>query len=267
MHVWVCKHWILYVSRCKYLSFWSIRFASPYLSGSLSSFWEQTAFSFNNFTPRFHLSLPELLPSMHSCPVWQPPVYSFDMYHHHSTSTIQSETTTKMTSPNLQNLVDPNLDQKMSSSICGQRPDFWLAIFVFGFGVPLFIDSNETTHGMKWGLWTIHKLLLAAVYGFILFVHYSKWRDKLPPRAAFYNYVVVMFVTNAVTLFACGLAGIGASFGLWLYNFMLFLYHCFYLPFMYVTFSADLFQEEDLLLDNAYYAEMKDAGFFDDDWD
>ncbi|PSR89128.1 Serine/threonine-protein kinase [Actinidia chinensis var. chinensis] len=89
------------------------------------------------------------------------------------------------------------------------------AIFVFGFGVPLFIDSNETTHGMKWGLWTIHKLLLAAVYGFILFVHYSKWRDKLPPRAAFYNYVVVMFVTNAVTLFACGLAGIGASFGLW----------------------------------------------------
>ncbi|KAL6992176.1 Cullin-associated NEDD8-dissociated protein 2 [Sarracenia purpurea var. burkii] len=57
------------------------------------------------------------------------------------------------------------------------------AIFVFGFGVPLFIDNDETTHRMKWGLWTIHKLLLAVVYGFILFVHYSKWRDKLPPRS------------------------------------------------------------------------------------
>lgn len=28
-----------------------------------------------------------------------------------------------------------------------------------------------------------------------------------------------------------------------------------------------LSQAEDLLLDNAYYSEMKDAGFFDADWD
>ncbi|KAF5957700.1 hypothetical protein HYC85_004925 [Camellia sinensis] len=141
------------------------------------------------------------------------------------------------------------------------------AIFVFGFGVPLFIDSNETTQRMKWGLWTIHKLLFTAVYGFILFVHYLKWRDRLPPKPMFYNYAVVMFGINAVALFACGLAGIGAGFGLWLYNFTFICYHCLYLPFLYVTFSADLFQEEDLLLDNAYYSEMKDAGFFDADWD
>ncbi|KAH7852379.1 hypothetical protein Vadar_024158 [Vaccinium darrowii] len=141
------------------------------------------------------------------------------------------------------------------------------AIFVFGFSVPLFFDGEETTHRMKWGLWTINKLLLAAVYGFILFVHSSKWQDKLPPRPMFYNYVVAMFVTNAVALFAYTLSGIGFTFGPWLYNLTLFCYHSLYLPFLYITFSADIFQEEDLLLDNAYYSEMKDAGFFDVDWD
>ncbi|KAJ4713173.1 transmembrane protein adipocyte-associated 1-like [Melia azedarach] len=78
-------------------------------------------------------------------------------------------------------------------------------IYVFGFGFPLFIDV-ESTHRMKWGLWIIHKLLLTAVYGFILFVHFSKWREKLPTRPAFYHYVVVMFVVSAggiVRLCAC----------------------------------------------------------------
>ncbi|KAA8541027.1 hypothetical protein F0562_024835 [Nyssa sinensis] len=141
------------------------------------------------------------------------------------------------------------------------------AIFVFGFGVPLFIDGDKTTYRVKWGLWSIHKLLLTVGYGYILFVHYSKWRDKLPPRPAFYNYVIVMFAINVVAFLACGLAGSGAGFGLWLYNFTVICYHSLYLPFLYVTFLADIFQEEDWLLDNAYYSEMKDAGFFDADWD
>ncbi|KAJ4847142.1 hypothetical protein Tsubulata_050263 [Turnera subulata] len=93
------------------------------------------------------------------------------------------------------------------------------AIYVFGFRVPLFIDTVDSTQRMKWGLWIIQKLLLTAVYGYILFVHFSKWREKLPPRPSFYNYIIVMF------------------------------------------------SEEDFLLDNAYYSEMKDAGFFDADWD
>lgn len=76
-----------------------------------------------------------------------------------------------------------------------------------------------------------------------------------------------MFSINAVAFFACGLAGIGASFGIWLYSFLAVCYHSLYLPFVYVTFLADFFQEEDFLLDNAYYSEMRDAGFFDADWD
>ncbi|XP_050256750.1 protein CANDIDATE G-PROTEIN COUPLED RECEPTOR 2-like isoform X1 [Quercus robur] len=143
-------------------------------------------------------------------------------------------------------------------------------IYVFGFGVPLFVDGVGTTSKLKWSLWIIHKLLLTAVYGFILFVHFSKWRARLPPSAArpgFYNYIVIMFVINAVALFACGLAGLGAGFGIWLYNLTVTCYHSLYLPLLYVTFLADFFQEDDFLLENAYYSEMKDAGFFDADWD
>ncbi|KAJ8752736.1 hypothetical protein K2173_007046 [Erythroxylum novogranatense] len=141
------------------------------------------------------------------------------------------------------------------------------AVYVFGFGVPLFIDGVDGTQRMKWGFWIIHKLLLAGVYGYILFVHFTKWRENLPLRPAFYNYVTVMFILNAVALFACGFAGIGVSIGIWLYIFTVICYHCFYLPIVYVAFLADLFQEEDFLLENAYYSEMKDAGFFDVEWD
>ncbi|KAL3335520.1 hypothetical protein AABB24_031640 [Solanum stoloniferum] len=140
------------------------------------------------------------------------------------------------------------------------------AIFIFGFGVPLFLDVEIADRG-KWGVWCTNKLLLTAAYGYILFVHFSKWRDKLPPRPAFYNYVIVMFVTTAVMLFSCGLAGIRGGFGLWLYNLTVVCYHSLYLPFLYVTFLADFFKEEDWLLDSAYYSEMKDAGFFDADWE
>ncbi|KAL6549336.1 hypothetical protein OROHE_008453 [Orobanche hederae] len=140
------------------------------------------------------------------------------------------------------------------------------AIFIFGFGVPLFI-TTDATHWGKWSVLFIHTLVLASVYCYILFVHYSKWRDKLPPRPSFYNYVVMMFIVNSVALFATGLAGIGLGIGLWLYNFIIIGRHSLYLPFLYVTFLADFFQEEDWLLDNAYYSEMKDAGFFDTDWD
>ncbi|GAY55934.1 hypothetical protein CUMW_167900 [Citrus unshiu] len=139
-------------------------------------------------------------------------------------------------------------------------------IYVFGFGFPLFIDV-DSTHRMKWGFWIIHELLLTAVYGFILFVHFSKWREKLPSRPAFYHYVVVMFVVSAVAFFGCALAGTGAAFGIWLYNLTVICYHSLYLPLLYATFLADFFQEENFLLDNAYYSEMKDAGFFDADWE
>ncbi|KAF5740573.1 hypothetical protein HS088_TW11G00647 [Tripterygium wilfordii] len=140
------------------------------------------------------------------------------------------------------------------------------AIYVFGFGVPLFVDSIENPHH-KWGLWVVHRLVLTAVYGFILFLYHSKWRERLPARPAFYKYITIMFTLNAIALLACALTGRGANFGFWLYGATIVCYHAFYLPLIYVTFLADFLQEEGLHLENAYYSEMKDAGFFDVDWD
>lgn len=140
-------------------------------------------------------------------------------------------------------------------------------IYLFGFGVPLFIDNNDQSHWVKWGLWVVHKLVLTAVYGFILFMYHSKWRERLPARPAFYKYITIMCCLNALALFACGLTGNGAGFGFWLYGLTMIFYHAFYLPLLYITFLADFFQEEDLHLENVYYSEMKDAGFFDADWE
>lgn len=141
------------------------------------------------------------------------------------------------------------------------------AIYVFGFGIPLFIDLNGSKNKVKWGLWVVHKLLLTAVYGSILFMHHTKWRERLPAKPAFYNYIAIMLCLNAIALFACMLVGSGAGFGFGLYNFTTICYHAFYLPLIYITFLADFFQEDDLHLENVYYSEMKDAGFFDADWD
>ena len=114
---------------------------------------------------------------------------------------------------------------------------------MFGFGVPLFVLSDDSTHGTKWNLWVLHRLLITAAYGFILFMYHSSHREKLPgtisficiffnelcyvevsnysftnscaARPAFYRYVVIMASLNALALFACGLAGSGAGFGYW----------------------------------------------------
>ncbi|KAK9043559.1 hypothetical protein V6N11_071895 [Hibiscus sabdariffa] len=88
-------------------------------------------------------------------------------------------------------------------------------IYLFKFGVPLFIDNSKHPHQVKWGLWVVHRLVLTSIYGLLLFMYKSKWRERLPARPAFYKYVAIMFILNAVALFACGLIGNGAGFGFW----------------------------------------------------
>ncbi|KAL3349480.1 hypothetical protein AABB24_022545 [Solanum stoloniferum] len=137
-------------------------------------------------------------------------------------------------------------------------------IYLFGFGIQLFDVSNN---GSQWALWVIHKLLLTGVYGLIFFMYRSTWRERLPARPAFQNYISIMFCVNATALLACALAAHGTGFGIWLYNITVICYHAMYLPLLYITFLADFLQEDDLHLENVYYSEMKDAGFFDVDWE
>jgi len=137
-------------------------------------------------------------------------------------------------------------------------------IYVFGIGIPLFIENGEA-HRMKWGLWMMHKLVITAAYGSVLFMYHSKWRERLPARPAYYKYIAIMCSVDALSLFACILMRTG--FGFWLYDTITICYHAFYLPLIYVTFLADFFQEDDMNMESIYYSEMKDAGFFDSDWE
>lgn len=60
------------------------------------------------------------------------------------------------------------------------------AMYLFGLAIPLFIENNDDTHRVKWSLWVVHKLLLTAVYGFILFIYHSRWRERLPGQFALF---------------------------------------------------------------------------------
>jgi hypothetical protein len=42
------------------------------------------------------------------------------------------------------------------------------AIYIFGFGVPLFINNNDTGDWQKWGFWLVDKLIFVVIYASIL---------------------------------------------------------------------------------------------------
>ena len=75
------------------------------------------------------------------------------------------------------------------------------AIYIFGFGVPLFADKNKTANGGRWGLWIIHKMLLTAVYGFIFFMHHSKWRERLPGNPHIYALFFLVYCCLYIRLY------------------------------------------------------------------
>jgi len=63
---------------------------------------------------------------------------------------------------------------------------------------------------------------------------------------------------NTISALSCGLLASGVGIGYWIYGFTNICYHLFYPPFVYVTFLADFFQEEDLHLKDVYYSKLKD---------
>jgi hypothetical protein len=69
-------------------------------------------------------------------------------------------------------------------------------IYVFGFSVPLFIDADQGTGG-KWGLWILHKLVLTGVYGVIVFMYHSRWRDRLPGNWLHFRCIILYASSSA----------------------------------------------------------------------
>lgn len=141
------------------------------------------------------------------------------------------------------------------------------AVYIFGFGIPLFTTQDDAGDWNKWGFWLLQNLFFAAVYAVILTLPYTRWRDRLPARPSFYRYVMILFVLNGLEGFGSLLLGFGGSFGYCVYGFAGFAYYALYPPLLYTTFLADFLREEEMQMEDAYYSEMKDAGYFDGDWE
>ncbi|XP_024387486.1 protein CANDIDATE G-PROTEIN COUPLED RECEPTOR 2 [Physcomitrium patens] len=141
------------------------------------------------------------------------------------------------------------------------------AVYIFGLGIPLFTKQEDAGDWNKWGFWLLQNLFFSAVYVIILALPYTRWRDRLPARPSFYRYVTVLFALNGIEGFGSLLLGIGASFGYCVYGFASFAYYALYPPLLYSTFLSEFLGEEDVQMEDAYYSEMKDAGYFDGDWE
>ncbi|CAM6087522.1 unnamed protein product [Calypogeia fissa] len=140
------------------------------------------------------------------------------------------------------------------------------AIYIFGMEIPLLLNEDDAGNWQKWGFWLVHTIIFICVYAVILILPHTRWRDHLPAKPSFYRYVFMLFVLNIVSAIGSFILGLGADFGYCVYGLTTFSYYAFYPPLLYITFLADFFREEDLQMDDVYYSEMKDAGYFDA-WD
>lgn len=140
---------------------------------------------------------------------------------------------------------------------------FAKAFYIFKLDIPLFLAEEDAGDWHKWNFWMIRSILFAIVYLLILILPHTKLRDRLPARPSFYRYVFILFMFHILSAFGSGLIGFGADLGYCLHGLTLFSYGAFYPLLLYATFLADFFVEEDLQLEDVYYSEMKDAGYFD----
>eukprot|EP00854_Cymbomonas_tetramitiformis_P004195 gene4195-5171_t len=92
----------------------------------------------------------------------------------------------------------------------------------------------------------------------------DEWRDRLPARPSFYRYVLFLVILDFVAFLGAIMLAAGATQGYCLYGICAWVYYAFYPPILYMTFLAEFFQDTDDE-ESAYYSEMKDAGYFEDE--
>ena len=140
---------------------------------------------------------------------------------------------------------------------------------IFGGDVELFVEQQdartESYYWAKWGYWAARNALFTVVYGIVVTLPHTKYRDLLPARPAFFKYAGVLLALYAVGTVAALCVAFGVTVGYCATGACNFLYYVGYPPLLYVTFLADFFREDDYELESAYYSELEDAGYFDDD--
>lgn len=146
---------------------------------------------------------------------------------------------------------------------------FIMMIYIFGIDVPLFMFSEDgdlkgDMSWAKWSFWLLHHLAFLLVYLLILVVPYTQWRDLLPAKPSFYQYVAALFILSITAVLGSILIGSGVVAGYCVYGVASFLYYAAYPPLLYWTFLAEFFADDELDLELMYYSEMREAGYIED---
>lgn len=147
----------------------------------------------------------------------------------------------------------------------------WQIIYIAGFHVPLFLYASEGLNQdmawSKWSFWLLHHLVFGMVYLVILLIPFTQWRERLPAKASFYRYVSILSIYSLTAVLGSILIGSTVQAGYCVYGIADFLYYAGYPPLLYWTFLSEFFSDEELDLEVLYYAEMRDAGYFEDEED
>mmetsp|Transcript_26055 Transcript_26055/g.49209 ORF Transcript_26055/g.49209 Transcript_26055/m.49209 type:complete len:317 (-) Transcript_26055:268-1218(-) len=129
-----------------------------------------------------------------------------------------------------------------------------------------YTDYQHQSTSSKFLFWGGETTMLLIVYTTIMFLPYTKWRDKLPARSTFIWYVRILAMLNWTSLLGTILLSAGRVQGYCVFGFCTWVYCTFYPPGVYITFISGLLQDEEVLeLESEYYSEMRDAGYFEDE--
>ncbi|KAK3282570.1 hypothetical protein CYMTET_9700 [Cymbomonas tetramitiformis] len=154
------------------------------------------------------------------------------------------------------------------SSVVALVDSFFKVLFIWVWRINLFgATTDEVTAGSgwnKWMFWGAHTLIYLIIYMCILALPHTRWRDRLPARPSFYRYVLFLVILDFVAFLGAIMLAAGATQGYCLYGICAWVYYAFYPPILYMTFLAEFFQDTDDE-ESAYYSEMKDAGYFEDE--
>ena len=116
----------------------------------------------------------------------------------------------------------------------------------------------------KWGYWTGHAAAYTLMYGAIVALPYTAWRDALPARPSFYTYCACLCGLNCAVLLGSALLEGGVDAGYCVYGAAEFCYYAGFPPLLYATFLAGFFRDDDLQLESDMYSEMLDSGFIEE---
>eukprot|EP00238_Polyblepharides_amylifera_P013455 CAMPEP_0196586572 /NCGR_PEP_ID=MMETSP1081-20130531/54828_1 /TAXON_ID=36882 /ORGANISM="Pyramimonas amylifera, Strain CCMP720" /LENGTH=285 /DNA_ID=CAMNT_0041908499 /DNA_START=65 /DNA_END=922 /DNA_ORIENTATION=- len=140
----------------------------------------------------------------------------------------------------------------------------WLGwIEVYGVSESNYMKQTQVA---KFFFWCLKPLVCLVVYSVILALPHTRWREVLPARPSFQRYIGFLVGLNFFTLLGASLLTADVTQGYCVYGVCAWVYFSLYPPALYLTFLFDFFQNEEMLaLDEAYYSEMKDAGYFEED--